>query len=356
MARKKEKGILINGLDINHIVEKSRPLVLMRAVEFTLGELKILDTYLSRINARDPNNRTVRFTKEEYEQLMDIKQARPEDLEKAVGLMMKHTVTIPLSNGEWEKYTLFCKSSFKQDKKTGQWWVELTCTDSAKELFFNIEKLGYLRYQLQNVLALSSKYSVFLYVYLLANRYRKQWITTVEDLKNYVFQCSKVETYTEYKRFKELVLGKALKEVNEKTDIEFTMKPIRSGRVITDIEFTLVKDEVFEYEPYKQLTLADGADGEPSHYSDHESEALEAFEEVTEGEFTESELELLHEIMRNNDYIKKDFSTNSIIWGRARYLQAQYVYMTSYAAKNRIKHRFNYLKKAVQEDYAGVLK
>jgi plasmid replication initiation protein len=349
MARKKEKGILINGLDINHIVEKSRPLVLMRAVEFTLGELKILDTYLSRINARDPNNRTVRFTKEEYEQLMDIKQARPEDLEKAVGLMMKHTVTIPLSNGEWEKYTLFCKSSFKQDKKTGQWWVELTCTDSAKELFFNIEKLGYLRYQLQNVLALSSKYSVFLYVYLLANRYRKQWTTSVEDLKNYVFQCSKVETYTEYKRFKELVLGKALKEVNEKTDIEFSMKPIRSGRVITDIEFELVKDEVIEYEPFDQLTLSDVAD---AGLSDHEIEAYEAFAGVTDNKFTNAQLDVLHEIMRHNYRIRREPQTNSMIWGRALYLQAQYTDMKS---KQNIKHPFNYLKKAVQEDFAGVL-
>jgi plasmid replication initiation protein len=353
MARKKsEKGILINGLDINHIVEKSRPLVLMRAVEFTLGELKILDTYLSRINARDPNNRTVRFTKEEYEQLMNIERARPEELEKSVSMMMKHTVTVPLGDGEWKKYALFSVSSFTQDKKTGQWWIELTCTEETKKLFFNIEKLGYLRYQLQNVLALSSRYSVFLYVYLLANRYRGQWTISVEDLKNFVFQCCKKDKpsyYDEYKNFSREVLGKALKEVNEKTDIEFSIKPIRTGRIITNIEFTLVKDEVIEYEPYDQLTLSDG------EMSEREAEDLETLSDMTDNHFTTAELQMLHELMRHNDRIEKDRHTNSMIWGRALYLKAQYQYLLTSNSKKPIKHWFNYLKKAVQEDYAGVL-
>jgi plasmid replication initiation protein len=350
MARKKsEKGILINGLDVNHIVEKSRPLVLMRAVEFSLGELKILDTYLSRINARDPANKTVRFTKEEYEKLMGFQSLHAKDLEKTVTSLIKHTVKIPENNELWTVMTLFSHAKFDKDNKTGQYWIEITCTEKAKDLFFNIEKIGYLRYQLQNVLALSSKYSVFLYVYLLANRYRKQWTSSVEDLKNFVFQCGKVASYNEYKDFSKHVLRKALIEVNEKTDIEFTMKPIRSGRIITDIEFTLVKDEVIEYELYDQLTLSDG------EVSEREAEDLETLSDMTDNRFTTAELQMLHELMRHNDYIQKDRQTNSMLWGRALYLKAQYQYLLTSNSKKPIKHWFNYLKKAVQEDYAGVL-
>jgi hypothetical protein len=352
MARKKaEKGILINGLDINHIVEKSRPLVLMRAVEFSLGELKILDTYLSRINSRNSESRTVRFSKEEYEQLMDIQQARPEDLEKAVGAMMKHTVTIPLGDGEWKKYTLFSVSSFSQEKKTGQWWVELTCTEEAKKLFFNLENTPYLQYQLRNVISLTSKYSVFLYVYLLSNRFRKNWKVSVEYLKTNIFQCDKVISYNEYKEFNRLVLSKSIKEINEKTDIEFEFKTIRTGRIITDIEFNLVKENVFipklpEIPETPESTT-------PTEY--HQEE-LDACHTMTDYKFSDSEIEMLLAIMRQNPYIQPDREHHSITFGRAEYLGAQYAYMLAYdTPKKPIKHKFKYLLGAVQDNYAQVM-
>ena len=73
MARLKGENEEITGkLDPKYWVQKSDPLVLMRSVPFTLGELKILDTYISRINAADDTRRTVIFTKEEYEELSNV--------------------------------------------------------------------------------------------------------------------------------------------------------------------------------------------------------------------------------------------------------------------------------------------
>ena len=60
---------IVNELDENNIVEKSDPLFYMKGIPFTLGELKLIDVYLSRINSSDDTRRTVVFTKEEYEQL-----------------------------------------------------------------------------------------------------------------------------------------------------------------------------------------------------------------------------------------------------------------------------------------------
>ena len=58
MARLKGENEEITGkLDPKYWVQKSDPLVLMRSVPFTLGELKILDTYISRINAADDTRR-----------------------------------------------------------------------------------------------------------------------------------------------------------------------------------------------------------------------------------------------------------------------------------------------------------
>ena len=74
--------ILTGNLKENNIVQKSRSLLLMKAVPFELGELKVLDTYLSRINSRDPENRSVTFRKKEYEELMGLKETRVQTLKK----------------------------------------------------------------------------------------------------------------------------------------------------------------------------------------------------------------------------------------------------------------------------------
>ena len=58
-------------LDEKYIVEKSKALVWAQFQDYSPGELKILDTYLSRIDARNPDSSLVTFTKKEYEDVLD---------------------------------------------------------------------------------------------------------------------------------------------------------------------------------------------------------------------------------------------------------------------------------------------
>ena len=58
------------------IVDKSRPLLSIGKSGITLGELKILDTYLARINPTDPENRLVTFKKSEFEHLLGVKMIK----------------------------------------------------------------------------------------------------------------------------------------------------------------------------------------------------------------------------------------------------------------------------------------
>ena len=58
---------LKNGLNGNNIVQKSTPLQSLWKSSLGLGEFKVLDTYLSRIDSHHPERRTVKFSKEEFE-------------------------------------------------------------------------------------------------------------------------------------------------------------------------------------------------------------------------------------------------------------------------------------------------
>ena len=146
MAKKKQENTIIEGnLDPKYWVQKSDPLVLMRTVPFSLGELQILDTYISRINASDNTRRTVIFTKEEYEELMGLTAANYRALEKHTKGMLGKIVELQMPNKDFLQFVLFTKAYYHKDKY-GKPVIELTCTEEARDLFFCIDKYHYFRH------------------------------------------------------------------------------------------------------------------------------------------------------------------------------------------------------------------
>ena len=238
MAKKKQENTIIEGnLDPKYWVQKSDPLVLMRTVPFSLGELKILDTYISRINASDNTRRTVIFTKEEYEELMGLTAANYRALEKHTKGMLGKIVELQMPNKDFLQFVLFTKAYYHKDKY-GKPVIELTCTEEARDLFFCIDKYHYFKYALENVINLNRKSSYLLYLYIVSNRYRSEWDIDLDELRDSVLDCKEQESYQEYKIFKNRVLDPAVKEVNKKTDCEFSYEAIKRGRRVAKIKFT----------------------------------------------------------------------------------------------------------------------
>lgn len=352
MPRKRNEKVIIGAPDELHIVEKSRPLLLMKEVPFELGELKVLDTYLARINARDPKATTVRFSKEEYEDLMGIERMRPERLEKYVKSIMSKNVSIPdkTARGGFRVYTLFDEAICEPDEN-GQWWIDLSCTPKAKKLFFNIESVGYIRYQLKNVLPMKSKYSVLLYLYLLDNRFRKNWEIDLISLREKVFRCFSEFYANNYKNFRQDILEKALKEVNKFTDIEFSYTSVKSGTKITGIRWNLIKDT--DDEP----ALPEPVPLEELEEDDDDDEELNASEDVLLWkDFLPKDLTLYEvETLGTMAYKKVPYDRNSVLPRSnqiADYLAEKHLVLKNYEAKlgKTVKH-FAFLKSAVQKDW-----
>ncbi len=236
------------GLDIEGYVNKSRPLILMQAVPFTLAELKILDIYLSRIDPNDPNSREVTYTKADYERLIGLRRCKVETLQSYIEHLMK-PVQIPCENeGDFDLVPLFEKAEFR--KVAGQYTITMRCHEDVKRYFFgDIKQIGVLRYRLKNVLPLTSVYSIWLYYYLRDNASRKEWMATVDQLKRDVFRCADDPYYAEYKRFSEKILVPSLKEVNELTDLTYSVLAANTGKYVTHIHFTLIEDRSLAFGP-----------------------------------------------------------------------------------------------------------
>lgn len=346
-----ENKPLSGNLKNTHLVQKSEPLLLMRTVPFELGELKILDTYLARINSNDEKCRTVTFTKTEYEQLLGLTDTRPQTLKKYIKSMLQKVVEVPIENG-YMMFSLFTGAKCEKNEYD-QWVITLSCSEEAKILFFNIEKLGYLQYELKNVLSLTSKYSLLLYLYLRKERYRSQWSIPLKELREQKLDLKNNDYYLNFKYFKRDILDKAINEINEKTDIKFTYDTEKTGRKITAIRFHLIKEIIPINE--NQLTFEDVATAKRKDNSRHySSEMIDFLAGSCNEEFTEQEMEQIFQILTCVPHYKlppeNATGSNDLRFRQYHYLAMCYARMNQFAEKRKIKNRLAYLCKIIKSD------
>lgn len=358
MARLKGADEVITGeLDPKYWVQKSDPLMLMCSVPFSLGELKVLDTYISRINAGDNTRRTVIFTKEEYETLMGLTSVDYRTLKKYTEGMLGKVVTLEMPDKQYLQFILFEKARYHKDEY-GKAIIEMTCTELAKELFFCIGKYQYFNYALKNIINLNKKASYLLYLHILRTRFRGEWEISLAKLRDNVLDCKKQESYKLFKEFKRSVLDPAVKEINKKTDCHIEYEALKRGRTVTDIKFTYSSKEP------DQLTLEDlptKADEDPDVDTDaamiekYGSEYLAELARAIDYEFSKEDMEHISMILTRIHIPTLQYDSGNMATSKARYLSEKYAALNAEAAKKKqngghIGSRFAYFKGMLEKD------
>ena len=329
MARKKIEPIVGLGKEDKLTVQKSLPLFALWRSELTLSEFKILDTYLSRIDSHKPDKRQVLLTKGEIEEALGVQKINNTDLKARLKHLMGNVVEVPDKDTKkgFRLVTLFEEAEAEQDE-FGLWQVKLECTQKAMKFFFNVENLGYLRYKLRCITSLTSRYSYIMFIYLEANRFRKSWEVELDELKA-ILHCENEETYKEFKRFNDRLLKRVQKEMNEKTECRYTYEPIKTGRRVTSIRFTVetlqaALDEI-EPEVSQQIALED--------------DTLSFLSGACCGEFSREQMEVIFSIISTKTLPE---NPDGIDFARYHYLDRMYRTMQLAASKKPIKHRFDY--------------
>lgn len=225
-----------NKLNENNLIEKSKPLIWAKFRQFNTHELKLIETYLSRIDARNPESRHVKFTKAEYCKLMGLHpETKPKQLRQYTQHLLENSIELNVGD-EYEQYTLFSVAKCKMDKELGQNVIELSCNYDLKDVFFNFAEDGYIKYRLRNIVNLKSQYSIRLYSLLKDRAFgRYEWKVDIEELKELL--SAKEKSYETFKVFNRSILQKAEKEINENTDIQFSYEKILQGRRVVGICF-----------------------------------------------------------------------------------------------------------------------
>jgi plasmid replication initiation protein len=199
----------------------------------TLDEMRILSLTLGVFNPKNPSKRGFDFTVAEF--CKHFPEVNPDiaytQVRNAVLKISKRWVTLVDNEHELTEVALIHKRSYF--KKEGRFYIEF-----HDELIPYISELhdNYTKYQLVNIGAFSSTHSIRLYE--LCSQYRDTgWRqTSVDELKDWLQVSDK---YDRYNNFNQRVLTPAIDEINAKSDLLVSVEPIKRGRSIVSLKFTI---------------------------------------------------------------------------------------------------------------------
>jgi len=356
--KKKDEFVILEGhLKDTNVVQKSNPLFSLCASDISLAEFKILDTYLSRIDSHKPEMRTVVFSKGELETLLGVKKINQTVLDERLKHLMGYVVRVdnPQKRKGYALISLFEKAYCEKDD-FGLWTVELECTQSAMEYFFNIEELGYLRYKLRSITSLRSLYSYLLFTYLEYNRFRKSWTISLDELKKNL-RCDS-ESYKEYKLFNNRILKRCYEELTEKTELRYTYepvgtddKPVKRGCKAYGIRFTLetLSDSISVNSSAAIVAELPGQINFDT-LNDEEKEIDYGSElgnllgrAACDDEFTPMEIRVIQDLVLKATHTYDHMDMCDYLIGKMHL-------MNLYQTKKPIKNRFLYLKQMIEND------
>lgn len=118
-------------------------------------------------------------------------------------------------------------------KKEGRFYIEFH--EKILPYIANL-KARYTKYELVNIGAFTSTHTIRLYE--LCSQYKTVGTREIklEDLKDWLQVSDK---YDRYNNFNQRVLEPSITEINAKSDLLVDVKPIKRGRIITALHFTI---------------------------------------------------------------------------------------------------------------------
>lgn len=133
-------------------------------------------------------------------------------------------------------------SYVKLNKKSEKVQIEIDRT-IAPFLFDLREK--FTQYQLYNILAMKSAFSVRIYELMKSYSFQKSKTFDLNELKR-LLSVENVKSYDRFPDFRRKVLEKAQEEINELTDIDIYIEPILKGRKTVKVKFRIETKNAIE--------------------------------------------------------------------------------------------------------------
>jgi len=263
-----------------------------------------------------------------------------DNLKKSVDSLVDKTIQLGKPDSTLTISLLSSAEYFKDGR------IEIEFSPKLKPYLLQLKE-NFTKYQLENVLSLSSFYAIR--IYELCKQYEKikERMIEVEKLKEILKIQDK---YKKYNHFKEKVLEIAKREINEKTDINISFEEIKTGRKVTSIKFLIEKKEkeiekvenkidfeIEDIDKFKDLEDIKYFEDIPKKKvvkinKEYSEEVLKLFEILPLEEQIESSKEKLENLLKDHTF---------------KYIEAD----IKYAKKSKVKNYWAYLLKSCREGH-----
>lgn len=216
-------------------VVKSNELVQRSRYKLTLLEQKVVLYLISKIRPEDEEFHWYQFQMKDLCQLMGI-SCNPKNYKNFRDAIQKLA-----DKSFWvttEKQDMLCRWIMDATIVKGDGTVKIRLDDKLKPYLLQLQR-QFTSFALEYVLLMQNKYSIRIYELLKSYEYKGIYTFELEEFKARI-QSAK---YSTYKDFRVNILDPAIKEINEYTDIDVDVTPIREGRSIKYLEFEIQRKD-----------------------------------------------------------------------------------------------------------------
>lgn len=197
----------------------------------SVQEARLMGLMCSQIHPDDDDFQKYTINISEFLDLLEIKDtAYYTKVKKITRSLLSRVLTIRQPDGLLQVTWLSSAKYFD-----GQGVVQLSFDPEMKPYLLQLKE-KFTSYRLANVLELSSQYAYRLYEMLKQYQVAGRRIIEIKDLR---WSLNIEKSYERWSALKDKVLDIAEREINEKTDIKISWKPIKTGRKITAIDFKI---------------------------------------------------------------------------------------------------------------------
>lgn len=218
--------------------------------EMSALEKNILYMVMASIKKDDAPNTLYRVSAQELMALTG-EVVKGADLQQATKRLITRYFETTLPNGHLLQATFVASAQYM----TGQGIIELELSQKVRPLYVELKE-RFTTMQLHTALTLNSKYAKRLYELfsMHKNLPDKSFRIGVQQLKrqlDIIDPQTGRDRYEKWTHFKNRVLDPAEHEINGKADLSFSYRPLKEGRSVAQIEFTvhyLAQEPIAAYE------------------------------------------------------------------------------------------------------------
>ncbi len=216
-----------------HIVVKSNYLI-EASYRLSLQEQRLILLMVSRIKPEDKGFQIYRIAVKDFNRIVGIKgEASYNRTKELTKKLLERSMQITKDNSTLQITWLSSAEYFE-----GKGYVELSFDPKLKPYLLQLKEF-FTRYRLQNVIRLKSSYSIKLYELLkqYENIGRREF--NLNELRKKL--GLKDSEYPLHANFKQKILSRVLTELNEHTDLSFSMRERKDIRKVVGIVFVISK-------------------------------------------------------------------------------------------------------------------